>query len=123
MEHLSTPAEIRRRIRDRLLSIPAIMATELEQQGTNPDDPLLIRLRRDDGEMQLPAFQFSADGTAYDIVRTVNKKLLVERDPWAVADWWVNRNGWIDGTPSDYIGRGELCDDLLTQLADGVGSD
>ena len=36
---------------------------------------------------------------------TVNTMLHAARDPIGVADWWLSRNSWLDGRPSELLGR------------------
>ena len=31
--------------------------------------------------------------------------LHAARDPIGVADWWLSRNSWLDGRPSELLGR------------------
>jgi hypothetical protein len=113
--------EILRKVADRVLQAAAWSADEVRQRGGDPDDPGLIRLRRPDGRPQWPAFQFSPDGSARSVIRTVNNLLDASADPVAAADWWLSRNLWLGDLPSALIGR--VPDDHLIGAARAVGSE
>lgn len=116
-----TTAEILRAVTDRLLAAPAYSEREVRQHGADPEDPVLIRLRRPGGGRQWPAFQFaSGQAGLFPVVRTINTLLGAATDPIGVADWWLSRNGWLDAQPSLLLGR-DADDDLLS-AARAVGS-
>jgi hypothetical protein len=98
-----------------LLAEEALTAAEVRIRGQDPDDPDLIRLDRDDGTAQWPAFQFGRDGAPLRIVRTINRILLAEDDPFGAADWWLGENAWLHAVPASSIGR--LSDELLIAAA------
>ncbi|MDS0133225.1 MULTISPECIES: hypothetical protein [unclassified Amycolatopsis] len=86
--------------RERILgSQPVTAATELRSHGVDPDLPDLIRLPRPDGSVSVPDFQFDVDRRPRSVVLQVNRVLGAETDPWAVADWWVSGNVWLDAVP------------------------
>jgi hypothetical protein len=105
---------------ERLLSGPAFTEEEVTRHGADPADPDLIWLNRPDGSRQWPKFQFGPDGPL-PVVRTINRLLGVAADPAGVADWWLSRNGWLDGRPSQLLG--EVPDELLVSAARAVGSE
>jgi hypothetical protein len=45
----------------------------------------------------------------------VNDLLDVANDPVGAADWWLSRNAWLDGQPSQLIGV--VPDDHLLRAA------
>jgi hypothetical protein len=98
-----------------LLAETALDQDDLEIRGQSPRDPGLIRLDRDGGGEQWPAFQFGADGTPLSLVRAVNRLLAADEDPWGAADWWLGHNQWLDGVPARLIGQ--VPDDLLLDAA------
>jgi hypothetical protein len=98
-------AEILRIVTERLLAAPALSEQQVRERGTDPADPGLIRLPRPNGGHQWPAFQFIPGDGPYPVVRTVNTMLHAARDPIGVADWWLSRNSWLDGRPSELLGR------------------
>lgn len=98
-------AEILRIVTERLLAVPALSEQQVRERGTDPADPGLIRLPRPSGGHQWPAFQFTPGDGPYPVVRTVNTMLHAARDPIGVADWWLSRNSWLDGRPSELLGR------------------
>jgi hypothetical protein len=98
-------AEILRIVTERLLAAPALSEQQVRERGTDPADPGLIRLPRPNGGHQWPAFQFTPGDGPYPVVRTVNTMLHAARDPIGVADWWLSRNSWLDGRPSELLGR------------------
>ncbi|MEU1667146.1 hypothetical protein ABZ547_26815 [Streptomyces sparsogenes] len=69
-------------------------------------DPCLIALTGEDGRRQVPLFQFEAGTMPWRIVLEVNSLLGADTDPWGVADWWLSRTTWWDGTPASLLGRG-----------------
>jgi hypothetical protein len=83
--------------------------------GRDPLDADLIRLPREDGTEQWPAFQFDQRGAVPDIVRAINKMLRANEDPWGVADWWLGDNAWLDAVPARLVGRTD--DDRLINAA------
>jgi hypothetical protein len=98
-------AEILRIVTERLLTAPALSERQVRERGTDPADPGLIRLPRPSGGHQWPAFQFTHGDGPYPVVRAVNTMLHAARDPIGVADWWLSRNSWLDGRPSELLGR------------------
>ncbi|MDN3353860.1 hypothetical protein [Actinomadura sp. DC4] len=98
-----------------LLAADAFTAAEVRVRGQDPDDPGLIRLDRDDGIPQWPSFQFGPDGTPPQVVRTVNRILLAEEDPFGAADWWLGENAWLHAVPAHSIGS--LPDESLIAAA------
>jgi hypothetical protein len=98
-------AEILQIVTERLLAAPALSEQQVRQHGTDPADPGLVRLTRPDGSHQWPAFQFVPDDGPYPVVRAINTMLHAARDPVGVADWWLSRNSWLDGRPSELLGR------------------
>jgi len=90
--------------KERLLAAPAYSADELRARGGDPDTPGLIRLRRTDRSIRLPAFQFDPDGAPLPVVIAVNQLLHADRDPWGVADWWLGRNARLGGVPASLVG-------------------
>lgn len=98
----------------RLLAAPALTPPEVRDQGGNPDRDDLIRLSPASGAVQLPAFQFGPDGRPIPVVLAINRLLEAAADPWGVADWWLGRNAWLDGSPADLLGH---VDDALLVLA------
>jgi hypothetical protein len=120
-EEPPTAAEILRTVTGRLLAAPALTEEEVREHGADPGDPSLIRLERPDGGRQWPIFQFTAGNGPLPVVRTINNLLGAAADPLGVADWWLSRNGWLDGKPSLLLGR--VSDDRLVSAARAVGSD
>ncbi|MGN5376548.1 hypothetical protein ACQ4WX_00180 [Streptomyces lasalocidi] len=51
-------------------------------------------------------------------MRTVNRLLLAQEDPWGAADWWLSGNLWLGGRPAALLGR--LPDDLLVGAASAM---
>jgi hypothetical protein len=98
-------AEILRIVSERLLAAPALSVQQVREHGTDPAEPGLIRLTRPDGGHQWPAFQFTPAGGPHPVVRAINAMLHAGRDPVGVADWWLSRNSWLDGRPSELLGR------------------
>jgi hypothetical protein len=88
-----------------LLAARALTEREVRAAGGDPGRADLIRLRRSDRHVVLPAFQFAPDGTPVPVVARVNALLDAAGDPWGVADWWLGRNAWLDGVPADLLGR------------------
>lgn len=86
--------------RERILGgHPATAATELRRRGVDPDLRDLIRLPRPDGSVSVPDFQFDEDLRPRPVVLRVNRVLGADTDPWAVADWWISGNTWLDAVP------------------------
>jgi len=97
--------EILRIVTERLLASPALSEQQVREHGTDPADPGLIRLTRPDGVRQWPAFQFAPGNGLLPVVRAINMMLHAARDPIGVADWWLSRNSWLDGRPSELLGQ------------------
>ena len=112
---------ILRDVAERLLGAPALTENEVRRRGADPADPGLIRLDRADGGRQWPEFQFARGGGPLPVVRVVNRLLGAAADPVGTADWWLSKNGWLDGEPYRLIGR--VPDDLLVRAARAVGSE
>lgn len=91
-------------VRDRLLRAPSLSAAELSGRGVDPELADLIGLRRDDGGLQFPEFQFGPGGTPREVVLRVNRELDVRDDPWGVADWWLGENAWLQAVPARLLG-------------------
>jgi hypothetical protein len=100
---------------DRLLGAPALTEDDVRRRGADPADPQLIRLDRRDGGRQWPEFQFAPGDGPLAVVRTVNDLLDAAGDPVGAADWWLSRNGWLNGQPSQLIGV--VPDDHLVRAA------
>jgi hypothetical protein len=88
-----------------LLAEVALTEDDMADRGLDRADPDLIRLERDDGGEQWPAFQFGPDGAPLSLVKIVNRMLDADIDPWGVADWWLGHNQWLDGVPARLIGQ------------------
>jgi hypothetical protein len=116
-----SPGWILRSVVERLLRSPALTAEEVRRRDTDPADPSLIRLDRDDGDSRWPDFQFSPAGGPLPVVRTVNQVLGAAADPVGAADWWLSKNAWLDAQPSRLIGQ--VPDDVLIQAARAVRSE
>lgn len=114
-------AEILRSVTERLLKAPALSEQQVRQRGADPADPGLIRLTRADGGRQWPLFQFMPEAGPRPVVLTINTLLNAASDPVGVADWWLSRNGWLEGRPSELLGR--VPDEALLSAARAVGSE
>ena len=101
-----------------LLAEAALSKDDLRARGQDPDDRELLRLDRDGGGEQWPAFQFSPNGAPFPLVRAINRILDADDDPWGVADWWLGHNQWLDGVPARMIGQ--VADDLMVDAARAV---
>jgi hypothetical protein len=101
-----------------LLGESAVTEDDLVIMGTDPDNPDLIKLDRDDGGSQWPAFQFGADGQVLSQVATVNRLLGSLDDPWGTASWWLGHNRWLEGVPARLLGT--VADELLIAAAEAV---
>ena len=112
---------ILRDVAERLLGAPALTEDQVRRRGADPADPGLIGLDRADGGRQWPEFQFASGGGPLPVVRVVNRLLGAAADPVGTADWWLSKNGWLDGEPYRLIGR--VPDDLLVRAARAVGSE
>lgn len=104
-------------VRERLIRSPAVTADQIRAAGSDPADPLLIRLRSTSGGVTFPAFQFDPAGRPITTVLMVNERLGADDDPWGVADWWLGDNAWLDAVPADLLGSS---DDLLLAAAEAV---
>ena len=104
---------ILRSVAGRLLRAPALSEDQVRQRGADPADPGLIRLDRPDGGQQWPEFQFAPGRGPWPVVREVNQLLEAAAYPLGAADWWLSRNGWLDGQPSQLIGT--IPDDHLVR--------
>jgi hypothetical protein len=100
-----SPGEVTFWVGKWLLGQHALTEDDLRERGLAPDDPDLIRLERRDGGEQWPAFQFGADGAPHPLVKTVNRLLDADEDPWGAADWWLGHNQWLDDVPVRLIGQ------------------
>lgn len=112
---------IEQEIERRLLSAPALSEAQVRDYGQNPQRADLIRLDREDGGVQLPAFQFDKRGRPFWVVTKVNTILDAEDDPWGVADWWLGRNAWFDAVPAELIGH--VANEILIEAAQAVGGE
>jgi len=112
---------ILRSVVERLLSAPALTEDEVRQRGGDPADPGLIRLDRADGSRQWPQFQFAVGAGPLPVVQAVNQVLGAAADPVGAADWWLSRNGWLNGEPHQLIGR--VPDDVLMRAARAIRSE
>jgi hypothetical protein len=106
---------------DRLLRAPALTEDEVRRRGADPADPDLIRLDRRDGGRQWPQFQFAPGGGPVAVVRVVNDLLDAAGDPVGAADWWLSRNAWLNGQPSELIGV--VPDDHLVRAARALSAE
>ena len=97
--------EILRIVTQRLLAAPALSEQQVREHGIDPADPGLVRLTRPDGSHQWPAFQFVPGDGPHPVVLAINTMLHAARDPIGVADWWLSRNSWLDGRPSELLGQ------------------
>jgi hypothetical protein len=107
--------EIRRAVAAELLSAESYTEPQVRERGVDPGDLDVIRLDREDGTPQWPAFQFGADGTPPPVVRTINRILAAHDDPYGAADWWLSENAWLRIVPAHAIGR--VPDDRLIAAA------
>jgi hypothetical protein len=98
-----------------ILAAPAESAASVRRRGTDPELPGLIRLRKPDGLLSLPLFQFTRTGDPEPLVLRINQLLGADADPWGAADWWLCPNIWLAGTPADLLGV--LDDHLLVAAA------
>jgi len=71
--------------------------------------------------VQLPAFQFGADGLPLPVVVGVNRFLGAADDPWGVADWWLGPDARLGEVPVRLLGTGRDAD--LWAAARAVGDD
>lgn len=114
---------VKQEIRKWLLAIPAFSVDEVQSRGQNPWRAHLIRLKRKDGGIQLPTFQFDEKGKTIPVVMQVNEFFNAEQDPWGAASWWLGRNTWLEGnaTPASTIGK--MDDELFLELARAAGGE
>ena len=112
---------ILRSVAGRLLRAPALSEDQVRQRGADPADPGLIRLDRPGGGQQWPEFQFAPGRGPWPVVREVNQLLEAAAYPLGAADWWLSRNGWLDGQPSQLIGT--IPDDHLVRAAHAIRSE
>ncbi|GAA3199214.1 hypothetical protein [Actinocorallia longicatena] len=96
-------------------------AADLAAAGLPPDPPGLIRLDPETGPSRWPAFQFGPDGLPRPVVQEINTLLGSDEDPFAVAEWWLGRNGWLGGVPADLLGA--IPDDRLLAAARALGTE
>lgn len=106
---------------DRLLRAPALTEAEVRRRGADPADPDLIRLSRRGGGQQWPEFQFAPGAGPLSVVRVVNDLLDAAGDPVGAADWWLSRNAWLNGQPSQLIGV--VPDDHLVRAARALSAE
>ncbi|HKS48313.1 MAG TPA: hypothetical protein VJT49_25025 [Amycolatopsis sp.] len=102
--------EVARRASEWLLATESLSEPEVRDRGWDPGDPGLIRLDRDDGGRQWPAFQFTAA-----IVPAINQILDAAGDPWGVADWWLGEHARLGDAPVRLIGQ--VADQVLVDAA------
>jgi hypothetical protein len=113
--------EFDRQVQDRLLSLPSLTAEEVRRNQVDPGDGGLIRLVGPDRQVRLPAFQFTAAGQPWPVVREINEQLGASADPWGVTCWWIDLHQRLAGRPSDLLGRDS--DHLLRWAAALVGEE
>jgi hypothetical protein len=113
--------EFDQQVQARLLSLPSLSPDEVRRNDVDPDDRRLIRLPRPDRVVQLPAFQFTAAGKPWPIVREVNERLDAAHDPWGVTCWWVDPHARLEAVPAGLLGQDQ--DALLRRAAAAVGED
>lgn len=89
-------------VRERLLAAPALAAPP--QDGPDPYDARLVRLRGAGGTVLLPAFQFRSPPRPWPVVLAVNEALDAASDPWGAADWWLSPNAWLAAAPASLLG-------------------
>jgi len=89
-----------------------------ENFGQRPDDPRLIRLDLPGGAVRFPAFQFDGAGVPLAAVLAVNEILGAADVPWAVADWWLFTNPWLESAP--VVALGTVSDETLVDVARAV---
>ncbi|MEU2957136.1 hypothetical protein ACIA78_31835 [Streptomyces xanthochromogenes] len=104
--------------RQRLLSHPSLSPEQARHRCAGAVTGL-IRLDDPVRGPRYPAFQFGgADGGPLPVVRTVNRLLLGDEDPWGAADWWLSGNLWLGGRPAALLGR--VSDELLVGAASAM---
>jgi hypothetical protein len=113
--------EFDQEVRGRLLTLPNLSPDVVRDRNVDPDDRGLIRLTHPERGTRLPAFQFSAAGTPWPVVRQVNERLDAAADPWGVTCWWVDPHAGLDASPADLLGSGQ--DALLLRAAAAMGVD
>jgi hypothetical protein len=102
-------------IEDWILATRAYSPAHVLRKGTDPAQSGLIRLRRPDGRVSLPTFQFTPTGEPNPLVLRINQLLGADQDPWGVADWWLCPNVWLSATPAHVIDQ--VDDQLLVAAA------
>ena len=102
-------------IEDWILATKAYSPAHVLRKGTDPGQPGLIRIRRPDGRVSLPTFQFTRTGEPNPVVLRINHLLGADNDPWGVADWWLCPNVWLSATPAHVIDQ--VDDQLLVAAA------
>jgi hypothetical protein len=112
---------LRRTARAALLAHPNRDAAQVRAAGGDPYAAGLLRLTGPDGEPRLPDFQFGPDGRPLPTVVTINELLGAADDPWGVAAWWFDHNGYLADAPAAVLGR--LPDEDLIALARGAMAD
>lgn len=117
----TAPGEFDQQVEARLLDLPFLSPDEVRRNGADPDDSQLIRLPHPDDTVQLPAFQFTASGEPWPIVKEVNERLDAASDPWGVTCWWVDPHARLEAVPADLLGQDK--DGLLRSAAAAVGED
>ncbi|WAL63884.1 hypothetical protein ORV05_23175 [Amycolatopsis cynarae] len=105
-----TAEEVRREATHWLLAAEALSEAEVRARGWDPAGEDLIRLDRDDGGSQWPAFQFGPG-----IIGRINRILDAAGDPWGAADWWLGEHARLGEAPVRLIGR--VDDEVLTEAA------
>jgi hypothetical protein len=106
---------------DLLPNVAMLDAAGLAAAGLPPDPPGLIRFDPETGPPRWPAFQFDPDGRPRPVVQEINALLGSDEDPFGVTEWWLGRNGWLDGVPADLIGQ--IPDDRLLAAARALGTE
>lgn len=105
-------------IEDWIVAARAYSPAHVRRTGTDPDQPGLIRIRRPDGRVALPAFQFTRAGELKPLVLRINRLLDADDDPWGAADWWLCPNVWLGATPAHVLDA--VDDDVLVAAAAAV---
>jgi hypothetical protein len=86
-----------------LRAAPTFSPAAVRRRGVDPGLPGLIRIRKPDGLIFLPSFQFTRTGDPKPLVLRINRLLDADTDPLGAADWWLCPNVWLPGTPADLL--------------------
>ncbi|WP_194911412.1 hypothetical protein [Catenulispora rubra] len=119
LESPEPPDPLWQAVVDRVSAAPSYSRQALWKTfGQDPDDPRLIRLDLPGGAVRFPAFQFDGSGVPLPAVLAVNEILGAADDPWAVADWWLFTNPWLESAP--VVALGTVSDETLVDAARAV---